>query len=161
MNKLTKIEIITRPDKLEELKNALVEIGVAGMTVTQVYGCGLSRGHLEVYRGQAYNITDDETINGMEWFRPLAEGLGYAFPSKYLANGLMIPVAALMEFLHYLGAPEPLLTTRGLRNLSDQSCLSIAKAQRDLGYRVRYQRSNGMPQLLVAARPFVNALQSA
>ena len=56
MNKLTKIEIITRPDKLEELKNALVEIGVAGMTVTQVYGCGLSRGHLEVYRGQAYNI---------------------------------------------------------------------------------------------------------
>ena len=73
----------------------------------------------------------------------------------------MIPVAALMEFLHYLGAPEPLLTTRGLRNLSDQSCLSIAKAQRDLGYRVRYQRSNGMPQLLVAARPFVNALQSA
>ena len=111
--------------------------------------------------GQAYNITDDETINGMEWFRPLAEGLGYAFPSKYLANGLMIPVAALMEFLHYLGAPEPLLTTRGLRNLSDQSCLSIAKAQRDLGYRVRYQRSNGMPQLLVAARPFVNALQSA
>lgn len=54
--KMTKIEIITRPDKLEPLKDALVDIGVAGMTVTQVYGCGLTRGHLEVYRGQAYNI---------------------------------------------------------------------------------------------------------
>lgn len=54
--KMTKIEIITRPDKLEPLKDALVNIGVAGMTVTQVYGCGLTRGHLEVYRGQAYNI---------------------------------------------------------------------------------------------------------
>ena len=56
MKKMTKIEIIIRPDKLEPLKDALVSIGVAGMTVTQVYGCGLTRGHLEVYRGQAYNV---------------------------------------------------------------------------------------------------------
>lgn len=52
MNKLTKIDIITRPGKLEELKEALNAIGVAGMTVTQVYGCGLQKGHTEVYRGQ-------------------------------------------------------------------------------------------------------------
>lgn len=56
MRKITKIEIITRPSKLEELKSALNEIGVAGMTVTQVYGCGLTKGHKEVYRGQEYNI---------------------------------------------------------------------------------------------------------
>ena len=113
----------------------------------------------QVAGGQAYNITDDETVNGMEWFRPLAEGLGYPFPNKRLPNGLMIPVAAVMERLHYFGAPEPLLTTRGLRNLSDKSCLSIAKAQRDLGYRVRYQRANGIPRLLVAAQQFVDGLK--
>jgi len=56
MRKLTKIEIITRPDKLDELKNALISIGVAGMTVSQVYGCGLTKGHKEVYRGKEYTI---------------------------------------------------------------------------------------------------------
>ena len=56
MTNLTKIDIITRPDKLEVLKEALNEIGVAGMTVTQVYGCGLQKGHKEVYRGMEYDI---------------------------------------------------------------------------------------------------------
>ncbi|MEN6411864.1 MAG: P-II family nitrogen regulator [Veillonellales bacterium] len=53
---MTKIEIITRPGKLEELKEALNEIGVAGMTVSQVFGCGLTKGHTEVYRGREYTI---------------------------------------------------------------------------------------------------------
>lgn len=53
---LTKIEIITRPSKLEELKEALNKIGVMGMTVSQVFGCGLQKGYVEVYRGQRYNI---------------------------------------------------------------------------------------------------------
>lgn len=53
---LTKIEIITRSTKLEELKNALNKIGVLGMTVSQVFGCGLQKGHTEVYRGKAYDI---------------------------------------------------------------------------------------------------------
>jgi len=56
MRKLTKIEIITRPSKLEELKEALNEIGVTGMTVSQVYGCGLTKGHTEIYRGKEYTI---------------------------------------------------------------------------------------------------------
>ena len=113
----------------------------------------------EVAGGQAYNITDDETINGMEWFRPLTEGLGYPFPRKRVPNSLMIPVAAAMEWMHYFGAAEPLLTTRGMRNLSDKACLSITKAQRDLGYRVRYHSANGIPLLLVAARQFVDGLK--
>ena len=54
--KITKIEIITRPAKLEELKEALNEIGVLGMTVSQVYGCGLQKGHKEVYRGKEFDI---------------------------------------------------------------------------------------------------------
>ena len=56
MRKITKIEIITRPSKLEELKEALNAIGVTGMTVTQVYGCGLTKGHTEIYRGKEYTV---------------------------------------------------------------------------------------------------------
>ncbi len=56
MRKITKIDIITRPGKLEELKEALNGIGVAGMTVSQVYGCGLQKGHKEIYRGTEYTI---------------------------------------------------------------------------------------------------------
>ena len=55
--KITKIEIVTRPSKLEELKDALNAIGVLGMTVSQVYGCGTQKGHKEVYRGREYEIT--------------------------------------------------------------------------------------------------------
>ncbi len=54
--KLTKIDIITRPNKLEDLKEALNSIGVHGMTVSQVYGCGLTKGHKEVYRGREYEV---------------------------------------------------------------------------------------------------------
>jgi len=56
MKAITKIEVITRPGKLEELKEALSAIGVTGMTVSQVFGCGLQKGHTEVYRGKEYNI---------------------------------------------------------------------------------------------------------
>ncbi|MCE5285091.1 MAG: P-II family nitrogen regulator [Pelosinus sp.] len=53
---MTKIDIITRPEKLEVLKEAMNAIKVMGMTVTQVYGCGLSKGHKEVYRGKEVTI---------------------------------------------------------------------------------------------------------
>jgi len=53
---MTKIECILRPGKLEEVKDALGKFGINGMTVTQVMGCGLQRGHTEVYRGTEYSI---------------------------------------------------------------------------------------------------------
>lgn len=56
MSDLIKIEIITRQKKFEELKEALNSIGVAGMTVTQVLGCGLQKGKTEIYRGAEYSI---------------------------------------------------------------------------------------------------------
>jgi nitrogen regulatory protein P-II 1 len=56
MQIMTKIDIITRPGKLEELKEALNAIGVTGMAVSQVFGCGLQKGHTEIYRGKEYNI---------------------------------------------------------------------------------------------------------
>ena len=48
---ITKLEIITRKTKFQELKDALKEIGVMGMTVTQVLGCGTQKGEMQYYRG--------------------------------------------------------------------------------------------------------------
>lgn len=56
MNKMTKIDIITRPGKLEELKNALNEIGISGLTVSNVLGCGNQKGRTQMYRGVEYEI---------------------------------------------------------------------------------------------------------
>lgn len=56
MPAMTKIDIITRPAKLNELKEALHTIGITSMTVSQIFGCGLQKGHTEIYRGKEYNI---------------------------------------------------------------------------------------------------------
>ncbi|MBG0775328.1 MAG: P-II family nitrogen regulator [Desulfovibrionaceae bacterium] len=53
---MRKIEIITRPFKLDDIKEGLVEIGVKGMTVSDVKGFGRQRGHKEVYRGAEYQV---------------------------------------------------------------------------------------------------------
>lgn len=55
-DKLTKIDIITRPIMLDKLKSALNEIGITGMTVSQVQGCGNQKGHTEIYRGHKVEI---------------------------------------------------------------------------------------------------------
>ncbi|SHF09972.1 P-II family nitrogen regulator [Alkalibacter saccharofermentans] len=55
-DKLTKIEIITKGSKLEDLKDGLNSIGITGMTVTQVLGCGMQKGKTEFYRGNEYKI---------------------------------------------------------------------------------------------------------
>lgn len=54
---MKRIEIITRPYKLEEVKDALSHAGVTGMTVMEVKGCGRQGGHKEVYRGAEYQVT--------------------------------------------------------------------------------------------------------
>lgn len=53
---MRKIEAIIRHYKLEEVKNGLAEIGIQGMTVTEVRGFGRQRGHKEVYRGAEYTV---------------------------------------------------------------------------------------------------------
>ena len=56
MDKITKVDIITRPSKIEDLKLALNEIGITGMTFSNVLGCGLQKGKTEFYRGTEYSI---------------------------------------------------------------------------------------------------------
>ncbi|MEW5843070.1 MAG: P-II family nitrogen regulator [Bacteroidota bacterium] len=53
---MKKIEAIIRPFKLDEVHNALLEAGFAGLTVTEVRGYGRQKGHKEIYRGSEYNI---------------------------------------------------------------------------------------------------------
>ena len=53
---MIKIEAIIRPFKLDEVKEALVEEGVRGLTITEVRGYGRQKGHTEIYRGSEYRI---------------------------------------------------------------------------------------------------------
>jgi len=53
---MKKIEAIIQPFKFEEVKEALKQIGIDGMTITDVRGHGRQKGHKEVYRGQEYNV---------------------------------------------------------------------------------------------------------
>lgn len=53
---MIKIEAIIRPQKLDEVKAALDEIGIAGITVTEVHGSGRQKGYTQTYRGAEYTV---------------------------------------------------------------------------------------------------------
>ena len=53
---MKKIEAIIKPFKLENVKEALAELGVEGMTVSEVKGFGRQKGHTEIYRGSEYTV---------------------------------------------------------------------------------------------------------
>ena len=53
---MKKIEAIIKPFKLDEVKHALGELGVVGMTVSEVKGFGRQKGHTEIYRGSEYTV---------------------------------------------------------------------------------------------------------
>jgi len=53
---MKKVEAIIKPFKLDDVKEALTEIGVIGMTVTEVRGFGRQKGHTELYRGSEYTV---------------------------------------------------------------------------------------------------------
>ena len=53
---MKKIEAVIKPFKLEEVKDALSEVGIEGMTVSEVKGFGRQKGHTEIYRGSEYTV---------------------------------------------------------------------------------------------------------
>jgi nitrogen regulatory protein P-II 1 len=53
---MTKIEAVIQPSKLDVVKDALIEVGVDGMTIFDVRGHGRQKGHSEVYRGREYTV---------------------------------------------------------------------------------------------------------
>lgn len=54
---MKKIEAVIRPNKLNDVKDALGKLGIKGMTVSEVAGCGLQKGHTGIYRGKEYSIS--------------------------------------------------------------------------------------------------------
>lgn len=56
LKNMKKIDAIIKPFKLEEVKDALSEIGIEGMTVSEVKGFGRQKGHTEIYRGSEYTV---------------------------------------------------------------------------------------------------------
>ena len=51
------IKSIVRPNKVDEVKDALTKLGISGMTVTEVRGHGKQKGHTAIYRGKEYNVS--------------------------------------------------------------------------------------------------------
>lgn len=88
----------------------------------------------EVVGGRAYFITDDERVNGVEWFRPLVAGLGHEFPVQQVPPWMAYAVAWLGELGHRIGLPEPDLTRIGVLKLTRSSAFKVDAARRDLGY---------------------------
>ena len=114
-----------------------------------------------VVGGQAYFITDDERLNGVAWFRPLVEALGYAYPTVHLPPKLMLGVAYLMEVVNFLGGPEPTLTRRGVYNLTRSSSFRIDKARRDLGYEPRVKSAQHLLSCLDDVRAIHDRIVAA
>jgi nitrogen regulatory protein P-II 1 len=56
-DRMQSIKSIVRPDKVDDVKDALAKLNVSGLTVTEVRGHGKQKGHLAVYRGKEYQIT--------------------------------------------------------------------------------------------------------
>ncbi|HEY3347603.1 MAG TPA: P-II family nitrogen regulator, partial [Nitrospirota bacterium] len=54
---MKKVEAIIKPFKLEEVKDALNQVGITGLTVTEVKGYGRQKGHVELYRGAEYDVS--------------------------------------------------------------------------------------------------------
>jgi nitrogen regulatory protein PII len=53
---MKKVECIIKPFKLDDVKNAITELGISGMTVSEVRGFGRQKGHTELYRGAEYQV---------------------------------------------------------------------------------------------------------
>ena len=65
---MKKIEAVIKPFKLEEVKDALAEVGIEGMTVTEVKGFGRQKGHTEIYRGSEYTLIFCLKSNSRSWW---------------------------------------------------------------------------------------------
>ena len=102
--------------------------------------------------GEAYFITDGEPMNALEWFRPLCEGLGVPWPSRRVPASVMLALGRLLEWIHYLGGPEPALAYRGMLNISRDASFCIEKARRELGYTPAVRSGEGIAAMLPDAK---------
>jgi nitrogen regulatory protein P-II 1 len=89
---MKKIEAIIKPFKLQEVKEALNELGIQGMTVTEVKGFGRQKGHKEIYRGSEYTVDflpkiKIDTVLPDEQVRPAVEAIIKAAKTGKIGDG--------------------------------------------------------------------------
>src|SRR5262249_51160541 len=87
-----KIDAIIKPSKLDEVKAALAEIGIQGMTVSEVRGFGITGGKQEIYRGSAYVVDfvpklKIEIIAKNDLVRPILEAIRSAANTGHIGDG--------------------------------------------------------------------------
>ena len=115
---MKKVEAIVRPHLLEAVKTALQEVGIVGMTVSEVKGFGRQKGHTETYRGSEYKV-------------------------EFLPK-IKIEVALGDELVEQ--AVEAVLKTAKTGKFG--RCILATKTQRFLPSRTRYIRRNTLPTLI-------------
>ncbi len=90
---MKKIEAIIKPFKLEDVKEALVEAGIEGMTVSEVKGYGRQQGHSELYRGAEYvvefipKIKLEIVVSGEEYLNKAIEAIKSAAKTGKIGDG--------------------------------------------------------------------------
>ncbi|BHH85263.1 P-II family nitrogen regulator [Desulforhopalus sp. 52FAK] len=101
---MKKIEAIIKPFKLEAVKEALTEIGITGMTVSEVKGYGRQKGHKEMYRGAEYNVDFNpklkiELVLAADQVEKVVEAVREAANSEKIGDGkiFVLPVEDVMR----------------------------------------------------------------
>ncbi|HEY5793046.1 MAG TPA: P-II family nitrogen regulator [Chthoniobacterales bacterium] len=89
---MKKIEAIIKPFKLEEVKEAIADLGVEGMTVSEVKGFGRQKGHTEIYRGSEYTVDflpkiKIEVVVTDELMEPVVTAIGKAAKTGKIGDG--------------------------------------------------------------------------
>lgn len=95
---MKKIEAVVKPFKLDEVREALAEVGVTGLTVTEVKGFGRQKGHTELYRGAEYVVdflpkVKIEVVVGEKLLEPAIEAIVKAARTGKIGDGKIFVTA--------------------------------------------------------------------
>src|SRR5689334_23550771 len=101
---MTKVEALIRPQKLDDVKSALADIGIKGMTVTEVRGSGKQKGYTQHYRGAEYAVNllqkiKIEIVVADEEAEPIANAIADAARTGEIGDGkiFLVPVADVIR----------------------------------------------------------------
>jgi 3beta-hydroxy-Delta5-steroid dehydrogenase / steroid Delta-isomerase len=112
--------------------------------------------------GQAYFINDGEPINMFEFTRPVVEACGQRLPTVRVSGRLVHAVMSAWQWLHFrFGVPRPLLEPLAVERIYLDNYFSVAKAERDLGYRPLFTTEEAMAQCLPYYTDLFEQMKSA
>src|SRR3989449_9090205 len=97
------IKSIVRPNKVDEVKDALEKLGIAGMTVTEVRGHGKQKGHTAIYRGKEYNVSllpkmEIETVVHDEVVDDVVKAIIQAARTGEIGDGRVFVIPVLQSY---------------------------------------------------------------